>query len=320
MLYRHICPEIIFKSSPSSNFIQINRPVKMNAINQSIVNGIIASINRTSVERKNLIISGTNYKSLSSGGDLLMITLNPENVAEFLRSLHHMFYSLSKLSNQVISLWTGYVIGSGAGLACSCRYRVAFPSSSYFMPENGIGLFPDVGASYFLSHHCELEIGLYLSLTGNKLIGADCYLYGLCNYYIPEDLPIRELLKELEDDECPLNIIKKYHREPSLNDSILSSQINDIKACFSNPKSVEDIYDKLEKRNNKWSSEVIAILNEKCPTSLKISFQALMTGKDLEFHECLEMEFKVEYYVMVHDNYNFQTGTKHKLKRMSNVP
>ena len=38
------------------------------------------------------------------------------------------------------------------------------------MPETKIGFFPDVGASYYLSH-LDGKIGAYLALTGTSLTG-----------------------------------------------------------------------------------------------------------------------------------------------------
>lgn len=59
-------------------------------------------------------------------------------------------------------------MGGGVGLTWHSPVRVATESTMYAMPETGIGLFCDVGGSYFLSHihNSDPSLGLYLGITG----------------------------------------------------------------------------------------------------------------------------------------------------------
>ena len=54
------------------------------------------------------------------------------------------------------------------------------------MPETGIGFFPDVGASYFLSR-LPGQIGRYLGLTGARIKAADALYCGLVTHYMPDE-------------------------------------------------------------------------------------------------------------------------------------
>ena len=54
----------------------------------------------------------------------------------------------------------------------------------FAMPECGIGLFPDVGASYFLPR-LKGQLGTYIGLTGRHLNGALCTKYpSACVLYL----------------------------------------------------------------------------------------------------------------------------------------
>lgn len=56
-------------------------------------------------------------------------------------------------------------MGGGVGLSVHGSFRVATEKTLFAMPETGIGLFPDVGGSYFLPR-LGGNLGMYLALTG----------------------------------------------------------------------------------------------------------------------------------------------------------
>ena len=50
------------------------------------------------------------------------------------------------------------------------------------MPETGIGFFPDVGGSYFLSRISE-AVGLYLGMTGKIINAREMIALGLATHF-----------------------------------------------------------------------------------------------------------------------------------------
>ena len=74
-------------------------------------------------------------------------------------------------------------MGAGASMAVSSNIRIATEKSIFAVPETSIGFFTDIGAGYFLNH-LKYEIGLFIALTGYRVIGADLVHIGLADYYL----------------------------------------------------------------------------------------------------------------------------------------
>ena len=60
-------------------------------------------------------------------------------------------YRLHRYPKPLVALMDGIVMGGGMGLAQAAHLRLVTERSRVAMPETGIGLVPDVGASHFLS-------------------------------------------------------------------------------------------------------------------------------------------------------------------------
>ncbi|KAA3471874.1 3-hydroxyisobutyryl-CoA hydrolase 1-like isoform X1 [Gossypium australe] len=82
-----------------------------------------------------------------------------------------------------VSILNGIVMGGGNGVSMHGRFRVATENSVFAMPETALGLFPDVGASYFLSRLPGF-FGEYVGLTGARLDGAEMLACGLATHFV----------------------------------------------------------------------------------------------------------------------------------------
>jgi enoyl-CoA hydratase/carnithine racemase len=74
----------------------------------------------------------------------------------------------------------GIVMGGGVGLMSGASHRVVTLQSRVAMPEISIGLYPDVGGSWFLSR-MPGRVGLFLALTAAPLNAADAIFCGLAD-------------------------------------------------------------------------------------------------------------------------------------------
>jgi enoyl-CoA hydratase/carnithine racemase len=75
------------------------------------------------------------------------------------------------------------VMGGGMGVFAAGSYRVVTEKTRLAMPEITIGLYPDVGGSYFLNR-MPGHTGLFLALTGASFNAADALYLGLAEGFV----------------------------------------------------------------------------------------------------------------------------------------
>lgn len=159
----------------------------------------------------------------------------------------------------------GITMGGGVGLSVHGKYRVATEKTLFAMPETAIGLFPDVGGTYFLPR-LKGQLGAYLGLTGHRLkgkklynkilkihimtfyifffAGIDVFFAGVATHYVKSE-KLEELKKELlqESTKDPRDVFKRYHDVDIKQEFSLSPFMKQIDACFSAP-TVEEIIER----------------------------------------------------------------------------
>src|SRR5262249_55430011 len=140
-----------------------------------------------------------------------------------------------------IAIVNGITMGGGLGIAMHGALRIAADNLVLAMPETGIGFFPDVGATYFLSR-CPGQIGVYLGLTGAQMNATEALYTGLIDHIIGEP--------------------------PSLNRLEVYRQA--IDRCF-DYSTVEEILAALLKENTDWATNTRSVLLQRSPTSLKLT-------------------------------------------------
>src|SRR6185436_12865321 len=93
----------------------------------------------------------------------------------------------------IVAVMDGIVMGGGMGISQGARVRLVGDRTKMAMPETVIGLFPDVGASYFLSR-VPGRLGIYLGLVGPTIGAADAIYCGLADVYVgTQESPASEL-------------------------------------------------------------------------------------------------------------------------------
>ncbi|XP_063906532.1 3-hydroxyisobutyryl-CoA hydrolase, mitochondrial isoform X1 [Zophobas morio] len=303
--------DVIFQDVGDKGVITLNRPKALNALNLSMVNKLHSKLTEWECEKSLVIIKGAGGKAFCAGGDVKSVALAGMKGEKLGHSFFKQEYKTDGLIGTYkvpyVALIDGIVMGGGVGLSVHGPYRVATERSVFAMPETQIGLFPDVGGSYFLPR-LRGKLGLFLALTGYRLKGADIYKAGIATHYVDS--------KDLEALECDLlkcqnvNGIDTTLKRYSVKDTgefCLEPMMKDINQWFSGG-SVEDIVTNLKKNGCTFAQEIVHLLGKMSPTSMKVTMKQLECGSKMTLEECLQMEYRIAVNCLA--NKDFYEGVR----------
>ncbi|KAI3790474.1 hypothetical protein L2E82_03541 [Cichorium intybus] len=171
----------------------------------------------------------------------------------------------------------------------------------FAMPEASIGLFPDVGASFFLSRLPGF-IGEYIGLTSARLDGAEMLALGLGTHFVPSK-SLQSMEKALEklvasSDGASVAtmsmIISKFEEEVNIKPDNVIARLDLINQCFSG-ESCEEILSSLERLTlqvkEKWIQHAITSMKSASPVGLKIFLKTIRKGRSQNIEQCFETEY-----------------------------
>ncbi|VFR00086.1 unnamed protein product [Cuscuta campestris] len=305
----HTDQVLVQETSCVRTFI-LNRPKQLNALSFEMVSQLLELFLLCENDSKvKLIILKSSGRAFCAGGDVAAVVSdikqgNWKMGAEYFRKEFTLNYIMATFSKPQVSILNGIVMGGGAGASVHGRFRVATEKTVFAMPETSLGLFPDVGASYFLSRLPGF-FGEYLGLTGSRLDGAEMFASGLATHFVPlERLSSLEEALRNNNSSDPVDIsliISEFSEVPKLKENSPYNQMRIINRCFSK-RTVEEIIFALENEaaNNQddWISSAIQSLKKASPTSLRISLRSIREGRLQGVGTCLTREFRMVCHVL----------------------
>ncbi|NKB50084.1 MAG: enoyl-CoA hydratase/isomerase family protein [Alphaproteobacteria bacterium] len=289
--------EVIFESRGALGIITLNKPQALNALSLAMVEAMEPQLHAWAGDASisAVVIQGAGDRAFCAGGDIR--DLYDKRGTDFGPTYYGAEYTqnvtIFNYPKPYIALMDGVVMGGGVGVSIHGSHRVVTEQTLFAMPETGIGLFPDVGASWFLPR-CPGEIGMYLGLTGQRLRAADCLYAGIGDVFIPSErlnAVIDTLAGGASDNESIDKILAELTGDPGPD--TLSDHREAIDRCFSGG-SVEEIIERLNAEGSNWAGETVMAMAVKSPTSLKVSYRQLRLGPTLvRFEDAMTMEYRI---------------------------
>jgi enoyl-CoA hydratase len=272
-----------------------------------------------------VILRGAGERAFCAGGDIraLFQTLTSEGVeqAVFFYSIEYpMNARLDHFAKPWVSVWDGIVMGGGVGISAHGSHRVVTERTLFAMPETGIGLFPDVGATWLLPR-LPGAIGMYLGLTGARLGPADCLYAALGSAFVPADR-LQALAAELAGADLSSDpfaavdrVLRGFQDDPGPAE--LPALRERIDACFGQP-SLEAVLNALENEPSGWGRAQLELLLGKSPTSLAVTFRQIRKGAGLDFDAAMRLEYRLVHRFMA--GHDFREGVRAAVIDKDNRP
>ena len=283
--------------------ILMNRPKALNALDIEMIRGIAVALEqwRDDPHVHAVVIEGAGERAFCAGGDIIAVRQasmdgRRKDVEAFFAEEYALNQMIATYPKPYVALIDGICMGGGIGVSVHGAYRVASEHAMFAMPETAIGFFPDVGASYFLPR-LPGSVGMYLALTGARVLGSDSVHAGLATHFVP-----RAKMVGLSAALAKEGLAALGQFAETAPTGTLVAQHAAIERCF-NVGSVPEVFRHLENQGGEWAEATLKTLRAMSPSALIWSMRLIREGADHTLAQCLMAELKLTRTVTAHPDF-----------------
>ncbi|MBB4606576.1 enoyl-CoA hydratase [Xanthomonas arboricola] len=183
---------ILIADHASVRTITVNRPDKLNALNQETLRALDNAFAEAASadDIRVVILTGAGPKAFVAGADIAeMRDLSAMQGREFSLLGQQLMRRIERMPKPVIAMVNGFALGGGLELAMACHLRIAASSARLGQPEINLGLIPGFGGTQRLLRLTGRAAALELCLLGLPIDAARAFQLGLVNRVVePEAL------------------------------------------------------------------------------------------------------------------------------------
>lgn len=182
--------ELLIETDGPMLVLTINRPDKRNAINDAVLDGLVAGATQFAADdRLQLLVIKAVGDYFSAGGDFNsglfpdVDALGPRGMRDWLqnsaKSLTPLTALLEKVGKPVLVAHQGPCFGGALELSLACDFRVAAESARYALPEGRIGAVPSAGGTARLTRLIGPHWARWLLVAGQTIGAQKAEMIGL---------------------------------------------------------------------------------------------------------------------------------------------
>src|SRR5213596_1608962 len=179
---------LLFDVRDGVAFITINRPDKLNALNDQVMAELADVAERIAAapEIKGAILTGSGPKAFVAGADIGDLAKQGpfDGKARALRG-QAVLRRIETCGKPLLAAVNGYALGGGCELAMACHLRIASENAKFGQPELKLGIAPGYGGTQRLPRLVGKGNALYLILTAEMIDAQEALRIGLVNKIVP---------------------------------------------------------------------------------------------------------------------------------------
>ncbi|TGN39214.1 enoyl-CoA hydratase/isomerase family protein [Marinobacter confluentis] len=272
---------------------RLNAAQSMNALSLDMIHRLQPQLEQWAQDDRIAAVwlEGSGDKAFCAGGDIVALYRSmTESVKaggvksegeQFFEDEYRLDYLIHTFPKPIVIWGHGIVMGGGLGLMAGGSHRVVTEQSRLAMPEVGIGLYPDVGAGWFLNR-MPGRTGLFLGLTGMAMNAADAIYLGLADRFIPQEqrrnVQSAIIAKDLRHDPhgCVSQVLRRFERagQPRKPPSPVREHFDVIQAMTDADSLAEVVNNLVDYAgNDDWLNKAVKTVERASPASLTLHWK-----------------------------------------------
>ena len=295
-------PTVLTRREGRIGLILLNRPKALNALDLAMIDAVAVALAewRDDPAVHAVVIEGAGGRAFCAGGDIRAVRASSlagrhGEVHAFFTAEYAVNQSIADYPKPFVALVDGICMGGGIGLSVHGSALVATDEAMFAMPETGIALFPDIGATYVLPR-LRGEVGMYMALTGARLHGADAVFVGLATH-----LTDGETMAALPAS-LAANGVSVLAGATRPHDAPIARHMDAIDHCFGT-ESVMGIVERLTAMDTEWSRTTLTTLRGMSPSAVLWTFRIVREGAGRTLPQCLAAELALTGHVTRHPDF-----------------
>jgi 2-(1,2-epoxy-1,2-dihydrophenyl)acetyl-CoA isomerase len=257
-------PVLLEKVEQGIALLAMNRPDKLNALNNELVTALNHSLEKIAKDDsvRVVVLTGAG-RAFCAGGDLAVIGKGREardtkQLEPILRAGMGAVLRMRTMPQPVIAAVNGAAAGAGMNVALAADIRIAADDAWFGQNFAKVGLFPDYGGTYFLPQLVGPSKAAELFYTGDMIDVATALRLGLVNRVVAatklEEEARAFAAKLAAGPPLAIRAVKQtlFGAEKEALKRALEAEVVQQMRCFNSEDCLEGIHAFFEKRAPKF--------------------------------------------------------------------